>query len=71
VAPAMPNAATAQYPMRALCYIGISNTGTGQTHSFAMFPGKTQTWRGSNFGLGANVLTVIPPEDMVPVIRWE
>jgi len=71
VAPAMRNLASADYPMQALCYIGVSNTGSGQTHSFAIFPGKTQTWRGNEVSIGSAVLQVITPEDVCPVIRWE
>lgn len=71
VAPAMPNAPGAHYPMRALCFVGNGNTGSGQTHSFAMFPGKTQTWRGAELETSDAYTTADTPGNISFVIRWE
>lgn len=72
IAPAMVQAPVAHYPMRALCYIAESNTGSGATFSFAMFPGKTQTWRGTYLTISAaNTRFSVIPGDVSPVIRWE
>jgi hypothetical protein len=69
VAPAMRNLPGEEYPMQACCYVGISNTGGGSTHSFAIFPGKTQTWRGSE--QSSNDLSIDAPENLCMLIRWE
>lgn len=70
VAPAMGDRPDAHYPMRAVCYMGVSNA-AATTYSFAMFPGKTQTWRGNEMAIVSAALMITTPESVCPVIRWE
>ena len=72
VAPVMPNRPGAQYPLRGIAFIVIGNAGYGSTFSFAMFPGKTQTWRsclGTTTVGGLNLADI--PANLSPVFRWE
>lgn len=66
----MPQTGAACYPMRAACTISVSNAGTGSV-SFAIFPGKTQTWISGGMSLDNSRTSVTIPENVVVYMRWE
>lgn len=72
VAPCMPNRYGPQYPMRAVAMFALYFSSPGATHTFAMFPGKTQVWRSCFHSIpvgGTNIADLAT--NLSPIFRWE
>lgn len=69
VALAIPQTGSACYPMRAVAFVAQANK--GGSHSFAIFPGKTQTFQSLSVQMAAAQFTATVPSNQVPLIRWE
>jgi hypothetical protein len=66
----MPQNGSACYPMRAACTIAATNTGTTSI-SFALYPGKTQTWITGGISVDAARCNTTIPANVVVHMRWE